>query len=340
MSTQPEQLGDHSGVGSLPGTDIAEALRLTFGELGGAGIPYLPELPSRGPGAEMIGRSAALLVDLAVDMQPSGWRLVPRAGRDLERSRSWWRRDLDQLAETADGYHGPVKIQVAGPWTLAASLRLPRLERAVVDPGACRDLVESLAEGTAQHVERVRRLLPGAGVVVQLDEPSLPDVLRGSLPTASGFGRTRPVEEPVVDQGLRQVLRAAARAGAVGTLIHCCAGDPPVALLAGCGAGGLCLDTTALSTRRWEEVAAAVEDGLRLWAGAVPAVPEGAGPEPSSVARALETAWTRVGLPVPALGEVIVTPSCGLAGASPAGALRALRTAALAARALAERAGG
>jgi hypothetical protein len=41
-----------TGVGSLPGTDFAAAVRRVFDTLGEAehGIPHLPELPARGPG--------------------------------------------------------------------------------------------------------------------------------------------------------------------------------------------------------------------------------------------------------------------------------------------------
>src|SRR3954447_3517315 len=81
----PISWGPASGVGSLPGSDPAEALRLVVGEL--PEVPHLPELPGRGPGADLIGRSAALLVDLAVDLTPAGWRLVPRPGLDLRRAK-------------------------------------------------------------------------------------------------------------------------------------------------------------------------------------------------------------------------------------------------------------
>ena len=70
--------GPASGVGSLPGTDPAEAVRLVVGEL--PDFAHLPELPARGPGADLIGRSAAFLVDLAFDLTPAGWRLVARPG--------------------------------------------------------------------------------------------------------------------------------------------------------------------------------------------------------------------------------------------------------------------
>ena len=66
----PWVAGAATGVGSLPGTEPAEAISMVLGEL--PDLPHLPELPARGLGADMIGRGAALLVDLPVDVQPSG----------------------------------------------------------------------------------------------------------------------------------------------------------------------------------------------------------------------------------------------------------------------------
>src|ERR1700712_2949207 len=114
----PVAWGPATGVGSLPGTDPAEALRVVLGEL--PGFAHLPELPDRGAGADLLGRSAALLVDLAVDLTPAGWRLVPRPGIDLRRAREFLDRDLDAVHEVAEGWVGPFKVQAAGPWTLAA----------------------------------------------------------------------------------------------------------------------------------------------------------------------------------------------------------------------------
>ena len=64
-------------------------------------LPHLPELPGRGPGADLVGRTAALLVDLHVDMQPSGWRLVDRPGMDERRARAYLGEDLDELEAAA-----------------------------------------------------------------------------------------------------------------------------------------------------------------------------------------------------------------------------------------------
>ena len=57
----PWPAGSATGIGSMPGTDPAEAMRVIAGEL--PGFPHLPELPARGPGADLTGRTAGLLVD-------------------------------------------------------------------------------------------------------------------------------------------------------------------------------------------------------------------------------------------------------------------------------------
>ena len=324
-----------SGIGSWPGTDIRETLRLVRDTLGGLGpetsdvrdgrhtgsttgsrdavnapdvhgLPYLPELPERGPGADLIGRSLGLLVGLPVDLQPSGWRLTDRPGRDAGRTAALMREDLDELAEAFDGWEGPLKVQVAGPWTLGAGVWLPRGDRVLVDEGGRRDLVESLAEGVRVHLDDVRRLVPGAEVVLQIDEPSLPAVLEGRLTTASGYGRVRALDPQEALAGLRAVVAAA---GGGETVIHCCAADVPLPLLRQTGAG-LSTDTSLLTPRGWEGVALALEDGLRLYAGCVPT---SSTPRASGLADILAEAWSRVGLAPSGLDDLVVTPACGLA---------------------------
>jgi methionine synthase II (cobalamin-independent) len=338
----PVPRGSASGVGSMPGTDVGWALRVVRDELAapaaqgdGGGVPFLPELPARGPGADLVGRAAARLVDLPVDLQPSGWRLVDRPGRDLARAAAYWREDLDRLAEAFDGWDGPLKVQLAGPWTLSATVWLPRGERAVTDTGARRDLVASTAEAVRQLLVDVRGAVPGAQPVLQLDEPSLPAVLDGALSTASGLHRVRSVPGQEVAEGLAAVVRSARQAGAP-TVVHCCADDPPVALLVRSGADALNLDASLLGGLGWESMAAAVEGGCMLWAGAVPA----GGPAASAdeVARRLARSWRDVGLPVSRLADVVVTPACGLAASSQDAAAAAIRTAVRVRRQLAERA--
>ena len=60
-----------TGIGSWPGTDMADAIKIAFAEC--PDFPYLPELPARGPYAELIGRSTAFLAGLSVDLRwPAG----------------------------------------------------------------------------------------------------------------------------------------------------------------------------------------------------------------------------------------------------------------------------
>lgn len=326
-----------TGIGSWPGQQVREALRTVRDLLADAPegvepVPYLPELPARGVGADMIGRAAALLVDLPVDLQPQGWRLVDHPGRDAERAGSWWGQDLDELAEAFEGWTGPLKLQVSGPWTLAAALWLPRGDRILSDVGATRDLGESLAEGVRDHVAHVARLVPGASLVLQLDEPTLPTVLGGRIRSDSGYRVLPAPEAAQVEQVLGRVVTAARDAGA-GTAVHCCGEDPPVDLLRGTGTDAIALDTALLSHRAWDAVAAAVEAGTSLWAGALPS----SGPASYEAVRdTLARRWHELGLAPATLAGIGVTPACGLAGGRPQQAVATTRATLDAAQALAE----
>ncbi|RAN92555.1 hypothetical protein GAR05_06045 [Micromonospora saelicesensis] len=308
----PWPAGAATGIGSLPGTDIGEAQRVVLGEL--PELPHLPELPARGPGADMIGRSAGLLVELPVEVYAGRWRVAPRPGRDLRRARDLMERDLDQLAEQAEGYAGPIKVQAAGPLTLAASLELPIGGRLLRDPGAVRDLTGSLAEGLRAHVAAVARRLPQASVLLQLDEPSLPTVLAGRVPTESGLGAYRAVES--VDAAA--LLRTVVEAVGVPTLVHCCAPDVPLELIRSTGAVAVALDLDLVT--KLDPLGEAIDAGLGLLAGAAPTRPPSAGGAPTSaqIADRVRQVWDRLGFPRRQLAEqVVITPACGLAGATP-----------------------
>lgn len=306
-----------TGIGSLPGTDPLGAARRVFDALPDG--PHLAELPQRGPGADLIGRGAGLLVDMPVDLQPSGWRFVPRPGMDLGRTRDFWARDLDSLVEVAGDYRGWLKVQLAGPWTLAAGIELHRGDKAVADPGATRDIGESLAAGLAEHLAVLGRAVPNAHLVVQVDEPSLSAVLRGGVPTSSGFGRLEAIEEPVVEAGLRTVLAAA---GSAQTIVHCCASEVPIELIRRTGPTALSLDMSLVVDQ--DELGVAIEGGTALLLGVVPGT-DSVLPEPLGTADRLRSWWRRLGFdPEQLPGVVTLTPTCGLAGASPSYALACL----------------
>ena len=179
-----------------------------------------------------------MLVDIPVEVTPRGWRIADRPGRDLRRARGLLSTDLDAMEEALDGYQGLLKVQVAGPWTLAATLEQPRsLNPALADPGLVADLATSLAEGVAAHVAEVAKRIPGATIIVQLDEPALAAVAAGGVPTASGLSRVRPVDEEVLRERLHEVLAAPGRY----TAVHCCSRNLPFGIILSAGADAVLL---------------------------------------------------------------------------------------------------
>ncbi|WP_079055847.1 methionine synthase [Streptomyces caeruleatus] len=325
------RFGAATAVGSMPGADAREAAKTVTGSF--EDFPHLPELPARGPGADMIGRTAGLLVELYARVEPSGWRIGDRPGRDTRRARSWLGEDLDALEEFTQGHEGLLKIQAVGPWTLAAALELRNGEVALSDPGACRDLTASLAEGLRLHLEEVHRRVPAAQLVLQLDEPSLVAVLRGQVKSASGYRTHRAVDRQIVEAGLRDVVGVH---GDGPVVVHSCAPDVPFALLRRAGAAAISFDFSLLTERDDDVIGEAVEAGTRLFAGVVPGT-DGRLSDPAGSVMGVRTLWRRLGLAPGLLAEAVtITPSCGLAGASPEYARRALAHCVQAARSLAD----
>jgi methionine synthase II (cobalamin-independent) len=320
-----------TGIGSMPGgeplgseidnaRDFSEAVRVVLDTV--PDLPFLPELPGRGAVANMTGRTLALVAELGADLQPAGWRLTSSSGVDHRRARSLLGRDLDVFEELTQGYSGPVKVQVAGPWTLAATVEKPRGDRVLSDHGARRDLGQALAAGLEDHVADLRRRLPGATeIIVQVDEPALPSVLNGAVPTASGFGRHRTVHPPEASEVLGWVFSAISDAGAV-PVAHCCAADVPIDLFRGAGARGISVDLDAIGAASYDGLAATLEAGERVLLGLVPSLDPPAVPSEKSVAeKALR--WLDM-LGLEPTDRLVLTPGCGLAGASPEWARRSL----------------
>ncbi|MER7970721.1 methionine synthase [Streptomyces sp. NPDC096080] len=329
-NSQPT-FGPATGIGSMPGGDARETAKAVTGSF--EDLPHLAELPARGPGADMIGRTAGMLVELYARVEPSGWRLGDRPGRDTRRARAWLGEDLDALEEFTQGHTGMLKVQAVGPWTLAAALELRNGEVALSDPGACRDLAASLAEGLRLHLAEVARRVPGARVVLQLDEPSLGAVLDGRVRSASGYRTHRAVDRQLVGSTLRDVVGAHSGGPVV---VHSCAPGVPFALLRGAGAAGVSFDLSLLTERDDDAVGEAVEGGTRLLVGVVPGT-DTALSDPAGSVMGVRTLWRRLGLPPGLLAEAVtLTPTCGLAGASPQYARRALAHCVRAARSLAD----
>jgi len=314
----------------MPGHDIVEAAKVVLGEC--EDLPFLPELPARGPHAQMIGRAVGLITALGADLQPDGWRIGVGAGLDQRRARSLLAQDLDLVEEIAHDHDGSFKVQVTGPLTLAASVEHPRGDKMLADHGARRELTEAWIAGLGEHLADLSRRFSRAGLIVQVDEPAIRSVLDGRVPTASGYRTHRSLDDPEVDAHLRPVADAIRGAGAI-PVVHTCAADVPVALLHGAGFAAISFDLA--QARPHDAWAEAFEAGVDLWIGAVPSTDAPRSPSAGATAERIAAFFGALGYEPESFDDrLVVTPSCGLAGASPAWSRTALSLCAETARRL------
>lgn len=320
-----------TGLGSLPGTDFGAAMRMTFDRV--PDLPYFPELPARGPWAGALGRGLGLPAGPAADFAVGEWRLAGAPGLEQRRARATWREDLDRIEEAAQGYAGRFKVAVTGPWTLAASVAVAHTGRVLADIGARRDLAQAIAEGVGELLSDLARRLPEAELVLQVDEPSLPAVAAGAVPTPGGFFRHRAVDLPEICRALGWITAEPARRGlSVDTVLHSCAPWPdgtgwPLNSLLGrdstaAGFGAFSFDLDQFRNADWDALAAAVDAGAGLYLGCLPTT----GQRPLSIdllRRRVLTVLERVGAGSRLAETLVLTPACGLAGWTPLEASRA-----------------
>ena len=316
-------VGVGTAIGSLPGDSPDEAARTVAGEL--PDLPHLAELPDRGVGADMVGRTVGLLVDIFAEVVPSGWRVTRRPGRDTRRAKDFMEWDLDAATEQYAGAEW-VKIQVCGPWTLASQVEVASGNRALVDDGAVDDMAASLTQGLLEHLAELGRRLPGTSFAVQIDEPALPLVIAGALSTPSGFGTVRAVDRSRVGQVLQSVTDALSDHPLIA---HCCHPNAPLRLLRASGFPALSVDFTAIGTSaaKLDPIGELVEAGTVLLAGVVPGLePVGRRKELKDWAAPVLGTFDRLGFPRETLSaRVVPTPTCGLAGAGQDWAVEAMK---------------
>ncbi|MCW2659596.1 MAG: methionine synthase [Mycobacterium sp.] len=335
MSVFAHPFATASGVGSWPGTAPREAAEVVVGELADA-LAHIVELPARGVGADLLGRAGALLVDVAIDTVPRGYRIAARPGAVTRRAISLLDEDMDALEEAWEtaGLRGGgrvVKVQAPGPITLAAGLELGNGHRAITDPGAVRDLAASLAEGVAAHRAALARRLD-TPVVVQFDEPSLAAAVGGQLTGVTALSPVAALDEAVAVALLDTCV---ATVGA-DVLLHSCA-PLPWDILQRSAIGGISVDAGTLRAEDLDGIAAFVESGRTVVLGVVAATPPVRRPSAEEVAAAVVAVTDRLGFGRSALRDRIgVTPACGLASATPQWARTAIELAHKAADTFAE----
>jgi methionine synthase II (cobalamin-independent) len=304
-----------TGIGSWPGLAPRPAAEVVVGEL--HSLPHLVELPARGVGADLIGRAGALLVDIAIDTTPRGYRIATRPGAVTRRAASLLDEDLDALEEAWEraGLRGgdrTVKVQAPGPITLAAQLELPGGHRAITDDGALRDLTASLAEGVAAHRAQVARRLDSP-VVVQLDEPSLPAALAGRLTGVTSLTPVHAVDE-LAALGLIDECVAAANSEVA---VHSCAPGLPWDMLRRSTVHAVLVDPSTLERADLDGLGEFVDAGRTVLLGVVPCTAPPRAPSAQELAETAAALTDRLGFARPLLAERIgITPACGLAGAT------------------------
>ena len=178
------------GLGPMPGTDLAQAADVVLSELP---TPHLPQLPARGVGSDLIGRTAALL-PLNLDIGPRSWRVTRRPQIATMRACDQFERDLDLLEELWAGKLTELKVQLVGPWTLAAQLEMANGHRMITDRGATREIAEALVYAAGEHRRDVEKRF-GVRTLLQLDEPALENVRGGTVKGTTDYEEIPAVPE-------------------------------------------------------------------------------------------------------------------------------------------------
>lgn len=316
-----------------------ETAKVSLGLLTAPHLPELAALPGRGVGSDPVGRTAAMLVEMPVDIQPYGWRFADRPGLDQRRAVSAMSTDINVLADVV-GAAGEVpagcKVHLTGPVSLAAAIHLHYGERALRDHGARRDIAQSLAAGLVLHAEKVQAAVPGSALTLQIDEPAIAAALAGTIPTASGYRSLRAIGVSELRHTWSTLVEAARSAGFTAVALNLArTPDPAGELLeerAGqeaaawrtalqtaleSGVDAVALPLHSLDTGHWEQLAGAVESGLGVWAGTVPAEEGQAPPSYSVLLERIMRPWRGLGLAHSLLNQLRITPEGDLARVSP-----------------------
>lgn len=333
-----------TNLGQWPGTDPVETAKVSLGLLTTPHLPELAALPARGTGSDAIGRTAAMLVEMPVDIQPYGWRFASRPGLDQRRAVSALSTDTNVLADVvgaAGAAPADFKVHLTGPFTLAAAIHLHFGERALRDYGARRDIAQSLAAGLAVHAKTIQAAVPGAALTLQIDEPSIAAVVAGTIPTASGYRTLRSVLVAELRQTWSTLVAAARTAGFSAVALNLARGEASTvggsahtvseesthreelawrtalqtALESGIDA--VAVPLPALNTWHWEQLAAALESGMGLWAGTVPAGQSGVPASYAVLVERILRPWRGLGLNESLLRQLRITPEGDLVQLSP-----------------------
>ena len=169
----------------------------------------------------------------------------------------------------AAGYAGALKLQAAGPWTLAANVELAdRAQGASPITARCATSPSRSPRGCAQHLADVarsaaRRRGPSCSSTSRRCRPCSPGACR-RRPGTARCAPSNPTSRSGVSARSWRPRRTARR------VVHCCASDVPIALLRAAGADAIALDLALVNQATTTRSARRIDAGLSLWLGTFP----------------------------------------------------------------------
>ena len=307
-ATMADFRGTPTSIGSLPHTDVDEAVRTILDLC--PELPAAPQLPRRAASEGMLAQVAIGIDGVAID---DGGALVvarPRAVAAGDPSTpidvAAWATTLAFLDAVA-GRITPIKVQVVGPVTLGLAL----LHAGVAPPLAFR----TAAASVDRHVRALATIAgssaPDAPLVMVLDEPGLVGLMGADFPLEMAD------TIDLLSGGL--AAASAARPGVIAG-IHCC-GPTDWSVVIDAGPDLLSLPIDASATLDGAGLGVFFERGGHVAWGAVP-TDRPLGERDDVHWRALSEVWcdlSRAGTdPLMLRDRSLITPACGLANHTPA----------------------
>jgi hypothetical protein len=155
------------------------------------------------------------------------------------------------------------------------------------------------------------------------------------VPSVIGYTTVPAIEESEVIDALSACVDALTDRAV--PIAHCCDAGAPLAVFRRAMFHSISVDASLLKPGDDDAIGEVVEAGLGLFLGLVPALGPGVPPSVRDIVRPARELWQRLGFPPDDLAKtVVVTPACGLAGASAGWARTALRLVRQSARVLVE----
>ncbi|PIF01165.1 MAG: hypothetical protein CR979_02260, partial [Propionibacterium sp.] len=215
-------------------------------------------------------------------------------------------------------FEGTIKVAICGPWTLAALLGRSRGDVALADSGARRDICQALAVGISTLFDDLSKRLPKVNFRLQIDEPMLPMVLAGEIPTASGYRRIPKIDTSEVVVGFSDM--------AAGAILHCCAPANLWAIAEQAGFTGLHLNIFECDNETFDGLATWLETEHEVVLGILDSSALNQLPNTASLTRESLAIINKLEMaPQLITDQVLLSPVCGLANWQISSARKAMR---------------